>query len=95
MTIAWNYGDVGQHAATIGSSASSLEAVHQQILGDVNACADFWKSQGAGAYEQFVTELNRNFRTIFENLADHGTRVNRTLGDTEANDKAVGSSWGV
>jgi len=93
--IEWNYGDVGQHAATIGNASGNLAAVHQQIMADVYACADFWKSQGQGAFDQFVSDLNRNFQVIFESLADHGTAVNTTLGNTQDHDSMVGQSWGV
>lgn len=93
MAITWHYGDVGQHATTIGNSASNLEAVHRAILADVNACADFWKSQGQGVFDQFVNDLNRNFAVIFQALGDHGNNVNTTLGNTQDHDMMVGQSW--
>ena len=93
--IEWNYGDVGQHAATIGNAASNLEAVHSSIMSDVNACADFWKSQGQGVFDQFVNDLNRNFQVIFQSLGDHGTSVSTTLGNTQDHDSMVGQSWSM
>jgi hypothetical protein len=92
-TIEWNYGDVGQHSATIGSSAASLAAVHQSILSDVEACKEFWQSKGATAYDDFVRELNRNFQVVFESLEDHGKKVGQTLGNTQSLDQNIGSSW--
>lgn len=95
MSIAWHYGDVGSHAATIGNSASNLDAVHKAIMADVTACAEFWQSQGQGVLDQFVNDLNRNFAVIAQSLGEHGTNVNTTLGNTQDHDLMVGKSWGV
>ncbi len=89
----WNYGDLAQHAGTIGGSAANLANVHRTILADVAACAEFWQSQGQAAYDQFVMELNRNFQVVFDSLDDHGRKVSKTTSNTEAHDGAVASSW--
>lgn len=93
MSITWNYGDVAQHASTIGNSSANLEAVHKAILADVTACAEFWQSQGQGVFDQFVNDLNRNFAVIAQSLGDHGGNVSTTLGNTQDHDLMVGKSW--
>lgn len=95
MSITWHYGDVAQHASTIGNSTANLEAVHKAILADVQACAEFWQSQGQGVFDQFVNDLNRNFAVIAESLGNHGTSVNSTLDTTQYHDHGVGQSWSV
>lgn len=93
MSITWHYGDVAQHASTIGNSSANLEAVHKAILADVTACAEFWQSQGQGVFNQFVNDLNRNFAVIAQSLGDHGGNVSTTLGNTQDHDLMVGKSW--
>ena len=91
--IAWHYGDLAQHAGTIGGSSANLAAVHSRIMADVAACAEFWQSKGQAAYDQFVNELNRNFQVVFQSLEDHGRKVTQTTGNTQDHDGAVASSW--
>ena len=93
MSITWHYGDVAQHASTIGNSSANLEAVHKAILADVTACAEFWQSQGQGVFDQFVNDLNRKFAVIAQSLGDHGGNVSTTLGNTQDHDLMVGKSW--
>jgi WXG100 family type VII secretion target len=91
--IQWNYGDLASHAGTIGNTAASLSDVHNRIMADVQACGEFWQSKGQAAYDQFVTELNRNFQVAFESLEDHGRRVTQTTANTQDHDSSVASSW--
>ncbi|WP_085144357.1 MULTISPECIES: WXG100 family type VII secretion target [Mycolicibacterium] len=89
----YGFEDVDHHGMTLTAQAGQLEAVHQAILRDVEATAEFWGGAGSNAYTQFVTELGRNFQTIYQALSEHGNKV-RTAGNNMAHtDSAVGGSW--
>lgn len=91
--MSYGFEDVDHHGMVLTGQAQQLEAVHQAILKDVEASADFWGGVGSNGYTQFVTELGRNFAVIYQALAEHGNKV-RTAGNNMSHtDSAVGSSW--
>ena len=42
MTINWNFGDLANHAGTIGGSAAGLAEVHRAIMADVARIDALW-----------------------------------------------------
>jgi uncharacterized protein YukE len=93
MSISYEFGDVDAHGATIRAQAAALEAEHQSIIRDVLAAGDFWGGAGSAACEQFITELGRNFRVIYEQANAHGAKVQTSGSNMADTDSAVGSSW--
>ena len=75
MSISYQFGDVDAHGAMIRSQAASLEAEHQSIVRDVLAAGDFWGGSGSVACQEFITQLGRNFQTIYEQANSHGQKV--------------------
>ena len=75
MSISYQFGDVDAHGALIRSQAASLEAEHQSIVRDVLAAGDFWGGSGSVACQEFITQLGRNFQTIYEQANCHGQKV--------------------
>ncbi|AKN16575.1 putative ESAT-6 like protein ESXI (ESAT-6 like protein 1) [Mycobacterium haemophilum DSM 44634] len=92
-SINYQFGDVDAHGATIRAQAASLEATHQAILASVRDAADFWGGQGSAACEQFITDLGRNFQTIYEQANAHGQKVQAAGNNMAETDSSVGSSW--
>lgn len=95
MPINYQYSDVEGHGALLQSQAGSLEAEHQAILNDLNAVADFWGGTGSTGFQEFVAELNRNFRVIFEQLGEHGGKIKTASGNTAHTDSGVGGTWSI
>lgn len=95
MTINYQYADVDAHGALLQAQAGQLEAEHQAILKDLNEAADFWGGAGSTGFQEFVTELNRNFQVIFEQLHAHGGSVKTVRGNTEHTDNGVLGTWSV
>jgi WXG100 family type VII secretion target len=94
-SIFYGYDDIHSHGATLKGQAGSLEAEYHAIINDVNAAAAFWGGTGSTAFQQFVTELNRNFAQIFAELHSHGATV-QTVGQNMRDlDASIGSSWMV
>ena len=83
MSISYQFGDVDAHGAMIRSQAASLEAEHQSIVRDVLAAGDFWGGSGSVACQEFITQLGRNFQTIYEQANSHGQKV-QTAGNNMA-----------
>jgi hypothetical protein len=75
MTINYQFGDVDTHGATICVQAIAFEAEHQAIIRDVLAAGDFWGGDGSTACQQFITELGRNLRVVYEQTNAHGAKV--------------------
>ncbi|KLO28162.1 WXG100 family type VII secretion target [Mycobacterium haemophilum] len=92
-SINYQFGDIDAHGATIRAQAASLEATHQAILASVRDAADFWGGQGSAACEQFITDLGRNFQTIYEQANAHGQKVQAAGNNMAETDSSVGSSW--
>jgi len=95
MKINYQFGDVDAHAGVLQSQAGNLEAEHQAILKHLNEAADFWGGAGSTGFQEFVTELNRNFAIIFQELHGHGGKVRNVNGNTEHTDSGVGGTWAV
>ncbi len=93
--ISYHYSDVEGHGATLQAQAASLEVTHQQILTDLNHCADFWGGTGSSGFQEFVNELNRNFRVVFEQLGEHGGKIKTVSSNTAHTDSGVGGTWAV
>jgi WXG100 family type VII secretion target len=92
-SINYHFDDVHSHGATLKAQAASLEAEYHAIMNDVNGAADFWGGAGSQAFQDFVTELNRNFQQIFIALDDHGARV-QTVGSNMAQlDQSIQHGW--
>src|ERR1700689_3545742 len=75
MSISYQFGDVDAHGAMIRSQAASLEQEHQSIVRDVLAAGDFWGGSGSVACQEFITQLGRNFQTIYQQANSHGVRI--------------------
>ena len=93
MSISYQFGDVDAHGAMIRSQAASLEQEHQSIVRDVLAAGDFWGGSGSVACQEFITQLGRNFQTIYEQANSHGQKVQNAGNNMNSTDSAVGSSW--
>ena len=93
MSINYQFGDVDTHGAMIRSQAASLEAEHQSIVRDVLAAGDFWGGSGSVSCQEFITQLGRNFQTIYEQANSHGQKVQSAGNNMSSTDSAVGSSW--
>jgi uncharacterized protein YukE len=93
VSINYHFGDVDAHGALIKAQAASLEAEHQSIIRDVVAAADFWGGAGSVSYQDFVTQLGRNFQVIYQQAASHGNQVQAAGNNMATTDSAVGSSW--
>jgi WXG100 family type VII secretion target len=92
-SLGYHFDDVDHHGATLKAQAASLEAQYHAIMNDVNGAADFWGGAGSQAFQDFVTELNRNFQQIFAALDDHGARV-QTVGSNMAQlDQGIQHGW--
>jgi uncharacterized protein YukE len=95
MSINYQYADVEGHGSLLESQAGSLEAEHQAILKDLQESADIWGGVGSTGYQEFVTELNRNFQVIFQELHSHGGKVKTASSNTAHTDSGVGGTWSV
>jgi uncharacterized protein YukE len=84
---------VDAHGATIRGQAILLEAEDQAIIRDVLAAGDFWGGAGSAACQQFIAQLRRNFRVIYEQANAHGSKVQAAGSNMASTDSAVGSSW--
>src|ERR1700722_17778688 len=93
MSISYQFGDVDAHGAMIRSQAASLEAEHQSIVREVLAAGDFWGGSGSVACQEFITQLGRNFQTIYEQANSHGQKVQTAGNNMSSTDSAVGGSW--
>ncbi len=93
--IKYEFGDVDNLASVMQAQAGQLEAEHQTILKHLNECAEFWGGAGSTGFQEFVTELNRNFAIIFQELNSHGGKVKNVNGNTEHTDSGVGGTWAV
>jgi uncharacterized protein YukE len=93
MSINYQFGDVAAHGATIRAQAAQLEAEHQAILGVVNQAGEFWGGAGSVGHTEFVTDLGKNFATIYQQANAHGQKVQAAGDHMAATDAAVGSSW--
>src|ERR1700716_4371259 len=95
MSINYQFGDVDAHGALIRAQAASLESEHQAIVRDVLAAGDFWGGSGSVACQEFITQLGRNFQTIYEQANSHGQKVQTAGNNMSSTDSAVGSSWAL
>src|ERR1700678_1010855 len=93
MSINYQFGDVDAHGALIRQQAASLEAEHQAIVRDVLAAGDFWGGSGSVACQEFITQLGRNFQTIYEQANSHGQKVQSAGNNMSSTAPAVGGSW--
>src|SRR6204780_3129249 len=93
MSISYQFGDVDAHGALIRSQAASLEQEHQSIVRDVLAAGDFWGGSGSVACQEFITQLGRNFQTIYQQANSHGQKVQSAGNNMSSTDSAVGGSW--
>src|ERR1700689_2520076 len=93
MSISYQFGDVDAHGAMIRAQAASLEAEHQSIVRDVLAAGDFWGGSGSVACQEFITQLGRNFQTIYQQANSHGQKVQTAGNNMSSTDAAVGGSW--
>ena len=91
----YSYGDVEAHSSLLRSQAGQLEAEHQAILKDLQESAEMWGGVGSTGYQEFVNELKRNFRVIFEQLDEHGGKVGTASHNTQHTDSGVGGTWSV
>jgi len=91
----YHFDDVHSHGATLKGQAASLEAEYHAIMADVNAAADFWGGAGSTAFQQFVTELNRNFQTIFMTLDVDGRKVQTVGSNMQSLDQSIQGGWSV
>ena len=95
MTINYQYADVEAHGGLLKSQSAALEAEHQAILKNLNEAAEFWGGVGSNGFQEFVTELNRNFAVIFQELDQHGGKVQTVSQNTAHTDSGVGGTWSV
>src|SRR5271168_4288743 len=93
MSISYQFGDVDAHGAMIRSQAASLEQEHQSIVRDVLAAGDFWGGSGSVACQEFITQLGRQFQTIYQQANSHGQNVRTAGNNMSSADSAVGGSW--
>ena len=89
----YGYDDIHSHGATLRNQAGALDAEYHAIINDVNAAAGFWGGVGSTAFQQFVTELNRNFQQIFVELESHGGKVQTVGNNMRDLDAGVQASW--
>lgn len=95
MAIGYHYADVEGHGALLKGQAGALEAEHQAIIRDMTAAADFWGGVGSSGFQEFVTELGRNFQVIYHALESHGSTVQTVSQNTAHTDSGVGGTWSV
>ncbi|MGY4646208.1 WXG100 family type VII secretion target [Mycobacterium sp. URHB0021] len=95
MSINYQYADVEAHGGLLEAQAGQLEAEHQAILKHLNEASEFWGGVGSSGFQEFVTELNRNFAVIFQELHSHGGKVKTVSGNTAHTDSGVGGTWSV
>jgi uncharacterized protein YukE len=93
--IKYGYADVEAHGALLKSQAASLENEHQAILKHLNEAAEFWGGTGSSNFQEFVAELNRNFAVIFQELDQHGGKVQTASHNTSGTDSGVAGTWSV
>ncbi|OPX07358.1 WXG100 family type VII secretion target [Mycobacterium sp. AT1] len=93
--IKYGYADVDAHGALLKAQAASLENEHQAILKNLNEAAEFWGGVGSSGFQEFVSELNRNFAVIFQELDQHGGKVQTAGHNTSAGDQGVAGTWSV
>ena len=96
MSISYQFGDVDAHGALIRSQAASLEQEHQSISRSCAMCwlpVDFWGGSGSVACQEFITQLGRNFQTIYQQANSHGQKVQSAGNNMSSTDSAVGGSW--
>src|SRR6202041_3582201 len=93
MSISYQFGDVDAHGALIRSQAASLEAEHQSIVRDVLAAGDFWGGSGSVACQELITQLGRNFQTIYEQANAQAKKRQTAANNKSSADSAVGGSW--
>src|ERR1035441_7006245 len=93
MSISYQFGDVDAHGAMIRSQAASLESEHQSIVRDVLAAGDFWGGSGSVACQEFITQLGRNFKTLYQQANSHAQKLQSAGNNMSSTDSAVGGSW--
>jgi uncharacterized protein YukE len=95
MSINYQYADVESHGALLKAQAGQLEVEHQSILKDLTEAADMWGGTGSAAFQEFVTELGRNFQVIYHAMEIHGGTVQTASHNTAHTDSSVGGTWTV
>ncbi len=97
MSISYQFGDVDAHGALIRAQAASVEAEHQSIVRDVLAAGDdFWAGSGSVACQEFITQLGRNFQTIYRaGQLPRPKSPDRPATTQSSTDSAVGGSWAL
>lgn len=76
-------------AATPQTPAESLEAIHEAIVRDVLAGADFWGGFGSKACQQFITSLGHNFQVIYDHLQTRNAITENSDSETTGTDRRM------
>lgn len=91
--IKYGFDDINAHGSALKMHAGLLEAEYHLILNDLNAVADFWGGTGSTAFNNFVTDLNRNFQVVFGQLDEHGGKVQTVSNTMEVAERGITHSW--
>jgi WXG100 family type VII secretion target len=92
--ILYDHGAVSGLSSTVGTSASSLQSIHDDIRNQTEAIAEFFQGEGATMFRENQLMMLSAFQDLIQVMSHHGSTIENVRSSAEATDKLIGQGFG-
>lgn len=87
--ITYNPGVVGQFATDVGTTASQLSEIHQDVAQKTGALSEFFAGQGATGFFDAQQQMLTGLDGLNQTVAQHGSTVGHVLSSAISTDQSM------
>lgn len=91
--ILYNHGAVADLSSSVGTSASSLQSIHDDIRHQTEAISEFFQGEAAAAFTENQLMMLSAFQDLIEVMSNHGTTIENVRASAEATDRMMGQGF--
>ena len=91
--ILYDHGAVNALSSTVGTSAMSLQSIHDDIRNQTEAIAEFFQGVAATAFRENQLMMLSAFQDLIEVMGKHGQTIENVRGSAENTDHLMGQGF--
>ncbi|CAN5399342.1 N/A [soil metagenome] len=87
--ILYNHGMVSALSSTVGTSAMSLQSIHDDVRNQTEAIAEFFQGEAATVFRENQMLMLSAFQDLIEVMSKHGQTIETVRNDADTADKTM------
>jgi len=91
--ILYDHGAVNALSSTVGTSAMSLQSIHDDIRNQTEAIAEFFQGIAATAFRENQLMMLSALQDLIEVMGKHGHTIESVRGSAENTDHLMGQGF--